>query len=282
MRNAYRLISQRFAIACCVLFCLFASLSAQTKLMAIGGGARPAIALSRFVAWSGGGKARLLIITWASGVPQESFAAAAKEFKEPSPASVVHAPVLPLTEATRREFLRQLKDATGIYFTGGDQNRVMDALDKDAELLRALQERYRAGIPFGGTSAGTAIMTSPMITGDGDLTLLDGSQVKTRNGLDLLPGVILDQHFLKRQRQNRLFGLILNDHKTLGLGIDEATALFVTDNREALVIGNSQVMAVEWQEKSGGLLIRLLRHGDRLDLRSRRLTRGRKLYPANK
>ena len=154
----------------------------------------------------------------------------------------------------------------------------MDALDKDSDLKRVLLAKYHAGIPFGGTSAGTAIMTSPMITGQGDFTVIDGSQVKTREGLDLLPGVILDQHFIKRQRQNRLFGLIWQHQDKLGLGIDEGAALLITGNRIAKVIGNSRVMMVDGRAQQGALIIRLLFHGDTLDLRTRRITHGRKLY----
>ena len=64
-----------------------------------------------------------------------------------------------------------------------------------------------------------------MITGGGDHTVLDGQKVEVRAGLGLLPGVILDQHFLKRQRQNRLFGLVLDHPRLLGVGVDEGTAL---------------------------------------------------------
>lgn len=256
------------------------SVNAQKeRLMAIGGGARPPFALTRFIQWAGSEKATLLIITWASGEAEASFAAAAKEFQANNPAAIIHAPTLPLDSAKRAQFLEQLKSATGIYFTGGDQNRVMDVLDQDSGLKRALLAKYHAGTPFGGTSAGTAILTSPMITGEGDFTVINGSQVKTRLGLDLLPGVIMDQHFIKRQRQNRLFGLIWQHQDKLGLGIDEGAALLIIGNRTAEVIGTSQIMMVDGRAQPGALNIRLLSHGDILDLRTRRITHGRKVYP---
>ena len=156
-----------------------------------------------------------------------------------------------------------------MFFSGGDQNRVMDVL-KDAELLQALRARYAAGVPFGGTSAGTAIMSSPMITGEGDFTVIDAAQVEVREGLGLVPGVIFDQHFVRRQRQNRLFGLVLAQPELLGLGIDEDTALLVTDDREAEVLGRGPVLVVDGRARPGALVVEPLPAGARYDLEQRR------------
>ena len=145
----------------------------------------------------------------------------------------------------------------------------MDLL-RDRELLEALRERYHAGIVFGGTSAGCALMSSPMITGEGDFTVIDGDKVDTREGLGLLPGIIVDQHFLKRQRENRLFGLVLKWPETLGIGVDEATALLVEDGRHGEVTGKGQVMLVDGRSEAGALILRLFRDGARVDLEGRR------------
>ena len=147
----------------------------------------------------------------------------------------------------------------------------MDVLLPDPALLEAFRERYRGGVPFGGTSAGTAIMSPRMITGNGDFTVIDAGQVETRPGLGLLPGVIVDQHFVKRQRENRLFGLVLAHPEELGVGIDEGTALLVEDGRHGLVVGDSVVMLVDGQSTPGALLVRLLRPGQTVDLQARRV-----------
>ncbi len=95
-----------------------------------------------------------------------------------------------------------------------------------------MRTRHAEGVVFGGTSAGAAVMSLRMITGEGDFTVIDGDQVEVRAGLGLLPGVIVDQHFVKRQRENRLFGLVLKHPDERGVGIDEGTALLV-DERAA-------------------------------------------------
>ncbi|MBC7882095.1 MAG: cyanophycinase [Anaerolineae bacterium] len=217
-----------------------------THLVLIGGGPRPAAALKQFVSWAGGAKAKILVIAWASEEPQASYDALAKDFSPFAPASIAMAPSPPVAI---EKFLDQLQCATGVFFSGGDQRRIMDVL-KNAKLKAALQNLYRKGVVFGGTSAGTAIMSCQMMTGDGDFTVIDGRKVDTREGLCLLPGTILDQHFLKRQRENRLFGLVLESPTLLGIGIDEGTALLVTDNRTAEVQGESQVMTVSASGKS--------------------------------
>lgn len=231
--------------------------AAPTHLVLIGGGSRPTAALKQFVRWAGGAKAKILIITWASEEPQASYDALVKDFSPFAPGSITTAPSPPVATG---KFLDQLQSATGVFFSGGDQRRIMDVL-KDSKLKEALQSLYRKGVVFGGTSAGTAIMSCRMMTGDGDFTVIDGHKVDTREGLCLLPGTIVDQHFLKRQRENRLFGLILDAPTLLGIGIDEGTALLVTDNRTAEVQGESQVMTVSASGKST-LSVKLLKSNE--------------------
>ena len=249
-----------------VLFLVPLYSTAQQRLIMVGGGPRPSDAMSRFVEWAGKDRARILIIPWATEEPQASFESLKKDFAPFKTALIELAPSGPLTEATKREFVNQLDKATGVFFTGGDQVRIMNVL-KDETLLQALKRRYNAGIVFGGTSAGTAIMSERMITGEGDFTVIDGSKVETSRGLGLLPAdVIVDQHFIKRQRQNRLFGLILANPKSLGIGIDEGTALVLSDNRTAEVVGASRVMMVDALSDVDGLTVKLIGPGKIFDL----------------
>jgi cyanophycinase len=260
----------RLISLCLAVGWLTVSLAAQQRLVAIGGGKRPPAAIRQFVSWAGAEKSKILIITWASGVPQESFDGIKKDFAAYQFTSFENAPFAPLTEQRRQEFLAQLENATAIFFTGGDQNRIMDVL-ADEELYNALRERYAAGIVFGGTSAGTAAMTTPMMTGEANLKIIDGAKVGTRQGLGLLPNTVLDQHFIVRQRENRLFGLILQNPTLLGVGIDEDMALLVEDNARAEVVGDTQIMFVDARNRKGAMLIHLLKAGERFDLKKRKM-----------
>jgi len=249
---------------------------AQTRLVIIGGGDRPPEALARFVAWAGGASARVLVLPWASGEPRESCEALLEELKPHAPGEASCGPhatlddkgrAAPLDDARRNDTLGRLSKATGVFFTGGQQARIMDVL-ADPALLAAVKARFAAGVVLGGTSAGAAVMSARMITGEGDFTVIDGDKVEVRPGLGLLEGAILDQHFVKRRRQNRLFGLVLKHPEERGVGIDEDTALLVSGGRYAEVVGKGPVMLVD-ATGPDRLEITLLRAGQTTDLRER-------------
>jgi cyanophycinase len=239
---------------------------AGERLVVIGGGERPKEALSRFVEWAGGPEgARILVVSWATEEPKESFESFREDLAPFKLQAVEPAPPRPLTASGRTVFLGQLRRATGVFFTGGDQGRIMDVL-RDAELIGALRERYKAGVVFGGTSAGAAIMSERMITGEGDFTVIDAAKVEIRPGLGLLSGAIVDQHFIKRQRENRLFSLVLAHPEERGIGIDESTAILVEDGHRAEVVGSSQVMLVDAGDPKDRLVLTLLRAGQTFEV----------------
>ncbi|MCS6885828.1 MAG: cyanophycinase [Acidobacteriota bacterium] len=252
-----------------VVLILSQAVYARERLVMIGGGARPDVVMKRYVELAGGNKARVLIVPWASEEPQESYEALRRDLLAAGASEVFCAPEAPLDEFKKQQLLRQLDNATAVFFAGGDQRKIMKELD-DA-LYDRFHECYKTGKVFGGTSAGTAIMSEQMITGDGQFDVIDGDSVQVSKGLGLLPGTIVDQHFIKRMRENRLFGLVLKYRDRLGLGIDEATALVVYDNKLAEVVGTSYVMVVDARFRKDALLVYLLKHGQRFDLRKRKL-----------
>ncbi|MEK7725245.1 MAG: cyanophycinase [Acidobacteriota bacterium] len=244
----------------------------QERLLVIGGGDRTPDILQKIVVESGGDKGKLLVIPWAGGEQQEYFDAFREDVEKISKIQLIRGSFRPLTEATKIEFLQQLKEATGIYFTGGDQNRVMEVL-KDESLLKAIKDKYKSGTFFSGSSAGTAIMSKIMITGEGDFKVIDGNKVETKEGIGLLSEIIVDQHFIVRQRQNRLIGLVLKNPKQLGVGIDEDTAVFFKNNRTGEVFGNSQVMIFD--AKKEPMKVFLLKKGEKFDLQKRKKINGK-------
>ena len=241
----------------------------QQRLMVVGGGTRPPEATRKFVEWSGGAKSKILIITWASAEEVSSFEGAKKVFLAANAGAVGHAVIRPLDSGKRAIFVDQLKDATGIYFGGGDQNRIMDVL-KDEELLKLIRAKYFAGTPFGGTSAGAAVMSDPMMTGDADLKVLDGSKVGVRPAIGLVSEVMFDQHFLIRQRHNRLLGFVMKNPRYLGVGIDEGMAVLIKNNRDLEVVGPTHVMFIDGKDRKGAMLVNFLKAGERFDIKKRK------------
>lgn len=234
-----------------------ASAFAQDRLVLVGGGDIPPAAAERFVAWAGGPKARILLIEWASGIPEESDSYLKEVLSPYQPAAIETAPFLSEMPAKKKLFLEQLDRATGVFFGGGDQNHVMDLLDQSPDLLARLRSAAARAV-FGGTSAGTAVMAGTMITGEGDFTVIDASQVGTRPGLGLTRDIIVDQHFIKRMRSNRLFSLVLKSSERWGLGIDEGTAVALENCRTAEVLGPKPVMLIDGRAVPGKLVIEMM------------------------
>jgi len=107
-----------------------------------------------------------------------------------------------------------------------------------------IRDRYQHGAIVGGTSAGAAIMSAAMITGEADLQSITAGKTEIADGLGLWPEVIVDQHFLKRQRMNRLISAVLDRRTLVGVGIDESTAVIV-HGASFDVIGKSSVVVID-------------------------------------
>jgi cyanophycinase len=116
-------------------------------------------------------------------------------------------------------------------------------------LAAAIRARYAAGAVVAGTSAGAAVMSDVMITGDADLQSITVGATKTLPGFALWPEVIVDQHFLKRQRHSRLISLVLEHPTLVGVAIDERTAVVVS-GRTFEVMGESSVLVVDARRAS--------------------------------
>ena len=227
-------------ILCLLLLSCYAI--ADTNLLLIGGGKRPVEAIKAFVEIAGKDKADILIIPWASDTIEGAEAIKI----ELSAHTKGNLKIVPhqLAPKDLEQLVLQIEKCSGIFFTGGDQNVLMNFI-RDYQLLALLKKKFQDGVIFGGTSAGTAIMSNPMLTGQGDLSVIKGSQIELAEGLGLLPtNIIVDQHFIIRQRFNRLAGLVLDKTATTGLAIDESTA-FLIQGKTGRVIGPTQVLIIE-------------------------------------
>jgi cyanophycinase len=221
-------------------------------LVIVGGGPRPSELRQRFVDLAGGaGKANVVVFAMASEEGAESGEEEAATLR----ALGVDAQNLYLTheQANSDSVVARVARATGIWFGGGDQARLTGVL-KTTRAETAMHERFRAGAVLGGTSAGAAVMSSIMLTGDerrpgGDrpdttqayLTIARGNVI-TIEGFGFVRNVIVDQHFVRRKRNNRLLSLVLEHPELIGVGIDESTALIIDREDKWSVIGASVVV----------------------------------------
>ncbi|HMP16107.1 MAG TPA: cyanophycinase, partial [Gemmatales bacterium] len=197
-----------------------------------GGGKTPPAILETFLQLSGGEKPRLVVIPTASADAEKTETWLAR-WKEHPFAEVAVLHTLDRKLASTAAFVQPLRQATAVFITGGDQRRLSDAYAGTLveEELQALLQR---GGVIWGTSAGAAIQTKLMIAGG------KPPEIRMAPGLALLPGCVVDQHFLARQREPRLRRALEQFPGFVGLGIDEATAL-VVQGRTLRVVGDSTV-----------------------------------------
>jgi len=179
-------------------------------------------------------------------------------------------------QSSEPAMLEAARGCTGFWFSGGDQARVGDKI-VGTPLQKVIMEKYCAGAVVGGTSAGAAIMSKIMLTGDDrngkeSLSEMGAGCYVTREGMGFLPEpIIIDQHFIKRNRQNRLISLAMTFPDHLGIGVDETTALVVRDGK-ATVAGANGVLVFDprgMRLKDGsftGLTLHFLRPGGTIDL----------------
>lgn len=280
------------ALASAVLLSAAPSLAQATRgnLVIIGGGTRPPSVMNLFARLAGGTGGRVLVFPQASERP-EAGAEIEQELKALGLGRVTVVPV-DREGADSDETLRLAEGATGVYFGGGDQARLMAAL-QGSRLEQAIARLYRDGAVVAGTSAGAAVMSRVMITGDENRPLskddnwqtIEADNVVTNQGLGLLDDVVVDQHFVRRRRYGRLIALVLERPQLLGLAIDESTAAWVKPDRTFEVVGDGPILVVDAAEattardeagyglRGSDLRLHVLRAGAQYDLTRRRVVR---------
>lgn len=249
--------------------------------------------MRRFVELARGyGDGRFVVFTMASSVPEEVGPELVAEFKALGVADV-RSYHLSREEALRPETVRILDGASAVWFSGGDQARHTAALLGTPVHARLL-ELYAEGGLVGGTSAGAAVMSEVMITGDEkrapaeghEFETIEAGNVVTAPGLGFLSSCIIDQHFVTRKRHNRLISLVLENPRLLGVGIDESTAIVVRPDGAFEVVGEKQVVVLDARRakiKRGpdgilggqGLTLHVLLPGDAFDLRKGKMEKKR-------
>lgn len=225
------------------------------SLVLVGGGELPADIRDRFIELAGGPSARIVVID-----PYTWRRPSARDHALRTPWVEGGAPLVTVLRLTNRadaddpDRLAPLDDATGVWIGGGDQEghaaKYVDTLFE--QRLRAVLDRR--GV-VGGTSAGAAVLCRTMIAG--------GHDPREGRGLDLAPGVVIDQHLLRRNRLGRLLRMLGRYPGLVGLGLDEDTGVVIERRRaHATVVGDSYAVLCAVVEGETWPRIEVLRRGD--------------------
>lgn len=219
-------------------------------LFIVGGGPQSAAMVQRFVDLAGGKKAKIVVFAMASSDGKASGEEKAEDLRKLG--ADAHAYYIDHDEANSDSMEANMRGVTGVWFGGGDQVLLTKAL-LGTRVEKAIHERYEAGAVVGGTSAGAAVMSNPMLTGEerhpggvrppSDTTehymTIARDNTELVPGFGMIKGALIDQHFLRRRRHNRFISAVLDTPAHLGVGIDESTALIVHPDGHWSVMGES-------------------------------------------
>ena len=189
----------------------------------------------------------IIVLPMASEVPDVGFGTLSTQLQKLDP-RVIKNFNFAKHDVNDKKWTDSLAGAKLIYILGGDQSRFMNVV-LNTPVYTAIHKAYQNGATIAGTSAGAAVMSKYMITGK---QLLDTVYKETFNklwdkniefspGMGLLENTIIDQHFLKRNRYNRLISALAAHPDLVCVGIDESTAIIVHGDK-ATVAGESQVI----------------------------------------
>ena len=262
---------------------------AQTKgKLVIVGGVQTIEIVKKYVELAGGCDAKIIVIPNAGSEPKYWSEVQVKEFTDLG----AQAEYLLFTRQTADDEvnLKKMDWANAVFFLGGDQSDLArDMLG--TKLLEKVFGIYNNGGVVGGSSAGAAIMSEVMITGNElinkDSTVsfvtIEKGNVEVKTGFGFLKNAIVDQHFLKRKRHNRTIASLIEHPNLFGIAIDESTGIIVYPDETFEVIGSYQVLVYDpidgdniREDKNGNLGIsdmrlQILISGDKFDMKTRKV-----------
>ena len=266
----------RFSLATMIL-CVPFQVAAQTRgpsngsLVIVGGAMRDPGIMQRFLDLAGGPDAPIVVIPTAGGADEyDQFYQGLNAWRDQGATNLTVLHTKDRSQAESDEFVRAIREASGVWFPGGRQWHLADSY-LDTQTERELHNLLDRGGVIGGSSAGATIQGSYLVRGDtrGN-ELMMGDHVE---GFGFLTNSAIDQHLLKRNRQFDLVEVIQAHPELLGIGIDENTAIVVTGNSFE-VIGESYVAVFDNERMIGdhGFFF-FLATGDRFDLVTREAQR---------
>jgi cyanophycinase len=253
--SKFQQMKRKIILVSVILFSALTGFAQKGKLFIIGGGSRPDAMVDRILLESGIRDGGYGIILPMSSSYDSASIWANEQFIEKG-ITTIYGLNFVKNETLTQSKLDSVRNAKLIYITGGDQNRFMDVV-AGTEIEKAIHAAFAKGALVGGTSAGAAVMSEIMITGNekkypdysSTFKNIEAENIETKKGLGLITSAIIDQHFVRRSRFNRLISAIIEYPDVMGIGIDEATAILVKGN-DVEVVGDSQVIVVQNPKRS--------------------------------
>lgn len=184
------------------------------------------------------------IVTTASSVPRELERTYEKAFKKIGVERFDALNIAYRDEAFNERYVKRVEKADVIFFTGGDQLRLINILG-NSDFLRAVRDRFENGAVIAGTSAGAAALSDTMIYRGESKYGLVKNNVCMRHGFEFVENIAFDTHCIGRGRILRLFQVVAAMPNNIGIGLSEDTAIVMHNENIMEVVGNGTVIVVE-------------------------------------
>jgi cyanophycinase len=199
--------------------------------------------LKRFVELCGGRDADIVVIPTASRKP-DTGSRYEELFNRLEVGRVASVDFADRDDGQRDDYLRKIQDASGVFFTGGNQLRISTILG-GTPAAKLIRSRNAHGMHVAGTSAGASILSEHMIAFGKEGSSPRAGSVRLAPGLGLTNRFIIDQHFRQRDRLGRLVAALAYNPFAIGIGLDEDTAAFIDPNNVLEVEGSGAVTVVD-------------------------------------
>jgi len=227
------------------------SLAARADVMAVGGAEdkeNDKLILRDFIRRAGGSQAKVTVVPAASGIPDVLGALYQRLFREMGAAQVWVLDIRNPIESRNPAALEVIQQSNGIFFTGGDQERLAEVL-APTDLMQVIRQQCLQGqTVIAGTSAGASALGMQMIARGYSGESPTPGMVTVKHGLGILPNLLIDQHFHNRNRLTRLITAVAYHPECWGLGIDENTAAVIRADNTIEVLGTGSVTLVDGRE----------------------------------
>ncbi|TAE20758.1 MAG: cyanophycinase [Candidatus Kapaibacterium sp.] len=138
------------------------------------------------------------------------------------------------------EYIAHLAESDLIFFTGGDQVRLVEAF-KNTTAMSMIYDRFLHGATIAGTSAGAAAASHAMIYDGDDEAFLRGA-VQHTEGFGFLQTITIDTHFLQRNRIPRLVQFLAQHGSEYAIGLDEDTGIIVSPHDSTCTVFGSAMV----------------------------------------
>jgi cyanophycinase len=235
-------------------------------IIAAGGGRLDPAIYERFVELAGGADARVVLIPTAGAeYGSHDGWTAIEELRKAGIEKLEVLHTRSRAVADLGAFSSPLNQATGVWFSGGRQWRLVDVY-LETETHRKLEALLARGGVIGGNSAGASALASFLLRG-GEFNREIISSDRP-DGFGFLNDVALDQHLLARGRENEMFSVLQREPHLLGIGLNEGSALVVTGDL-ARVMGD-RVAIYDITDPLTLIALQWLNPGDVYDLGARR------------